>query len=976
MGSEPNRPGYHYTPERNWMNDPNGMVFHDGLYHLYYQYNPEGSVWGNMSWGHATSPDLMTWTEQTLAIGQSFDDDGNSIEDIFSGSVVVDHGNTSGLGTGDEDPLIALYTSAYTGSHPEHAGKQAQSLAFSTDGGFTWEKYEGNPVADRDSGNFRDPKVFWYEGATPAESHWVMVAVEATDYQVVVYTSDDLLNWEFASDFGPANAVGGIWECPDLFELPVDGNPEETRWVMIVNLNPGSVAGGSGGQYFVGDFDGTTFTAENIVDDIPAPDGEVLWDFENGDFSGWDVANEEGQAESGPFGSAPAEGPVSGQQSVNGVEGGGFVNSFHGGDGPVGAMESEPFTIEREHLGFLVGGGNNPHREGTRPDNDPPAGTALWNGFEEADGAVTLADMGWTGSGDLAATGSPSTAGGEYALGDKRINTWEGGPKGDDNLGTLTSPEFTIDGDYLNMLVGGGARTEASDETLEVQLMVDGEVVRSQTGPEDGALNWRHWDLSELQGRTAQLRVVDEATGGWGHLTLDHVVMGDEAALPRGDETTVNLVVDGEVVRTATGSDSENLDWHNWEVGEFEGQQASLRIVDNSSGGWGHILVDHFVATDAPIASSLENYQWMDWGSDYYATVSYSDAPDGKRITQGWMNNWLYAGDVPVSPWVSAMTLPREVGLSRTDHGIELVHAPVQQAEDSLVEESRQSVADVAVAEGTAPLSADGETISGDMLRIDLRLDPGSATRAGVVVSASDGFTADPAASADDAQGTLVGYDAERGKAFVDRSRSGEVDFHSAFPGQVEAPVTLEDDGTVSFSIWLDRSSVEVFAQDGTRTMTELIFPGADSQQVLAFAEGGDAKIVDATVAPVAQTMFGAGATDPTDPTDPSEPTEPVEPTDPAAPTAPAEPTEPTGPAEPTEPVEPTGPSDHPVPHDGPGTGEPSQGGAASSSEPPQAGGSLALTGVNAVTGAVAALALVVAGAAAVLIGRFRRRGL
>src|SRR5699024_6708627 len=131
-----------------------------------------------------------TWTEQPLAIGQTFDDDGNSIEDIFSGSVVADHGNTSGLGTGDEDPLIALYTSAYTDSHPEHAGKQAQSLAFSTDGGFTWEKHEGSPVVDRDSANFRDPKVFWYEGDTPAESHWVMVAVEATDYQVVVYTSD------------------------------------------------------------------------------------------------------------------------------------------------------------------------------------------------------------------------------------------------------------------------------------------------------------------------------------------------------------------------------------------------------------------------------------------------------------------------------------------------------------------------------------------------------------------------------------------------------------------------------------------------------------------------------------------------------------------------------------------------------------------------------------------------------------------
>src|SRR5699024_5314593 len=156
------------------------------------------------------------------------------------------------------------------------------------------------------------------------------------------------------------------------------------------------------------------------------------------------------------------------------------------------------------------------------------------------------------------------------------------------------------------------------------------------------------------------------------------------------------------------------------------------------------------------------------------------------------------------------------VGLTRTDHGIELVHEPVEQAEDALVEDSQQEFTDVPVENGTAALGADA--VSGDMLRIDLRLDPGSAQRAGVVVRSSDGFTADPATSAEGAQGTLVGYDAERGEVFVDRTRSGEVDFHESFPGQVEAPVTLEEDGTVSFSIWLDRSSVEVFAQDGTRT--------------------------------------------------------------------------------------------------------------------------------------------------------------
>jgi levanase len=964
IGTEPHRPGYHYTPEKNWINDPNGLVYHDGLYHLYYQYNPQGNSWGNMSWGHATSPDLMNWTEQALAIPQTFNDDGASIEDIFSGSVVVDHGNTSGLGDGDEDPLIAIYTSAYTGAHPEHAGKQAQSLAYSTDGGYTWEKYEGNPVADRDSANFRDPKVFWYEGETEADSHWVMVAVEATDHQVIVSTSKNLIDWEHASSFGPANAVSGIWECPDLFELPVDGDPDDTRWVMVVNLNPGAVAGGSGGQYFVGDFDGTEFTAENVVEDVAAPEGELLWDFEGADgFDGWTVNNQEGAELDGPFGTAPATGAVSGQTEVTGYQGEGFVNSFHGGDAPIGTMESDSFTVDSDYLSFLVGGGNNPYVEGTRPDNDPPEGTLLWNGFEETeatedqDAQATLEDMGWTGSGDLAAADSPSTSGGEFYIGDKRINTYEGGPKGDDNQGTLTSPEFTIDGDHLSMLVGGGGRDADSEETLEVQLVVDGEVVRTQTGPDDGALNWHAWDLTDLQGRTAQLRVVDEATGGWGHITLDHVVMGDEAALPRGNETTVNLVVDGEVVRSTTGTDSEALDWRSWDVSEYRGQEASVRIVDNGSGGWGHVLVDHIVATDSPTASTLENYHWLDWGMDYYAAVSYSEVPEGKRIMTGWMNNWLYAGDSPVSPWRSAMSLPREVTLVSTEDGIELQQAPVDQAQDALRADDAVVVTDQQIAEGSSPLTgaplegsqprAAGEPVSGDMLRIDLTLDPGSADRAGIVVAA-DGT----------GEGTLVGYDASTGRAFVDRTDSGITDFHADFPGQVDVPVTEAADGTVSMSIWLDRSSVEVFTEDGTRTMTELIYPDAGSQQVLTFAEGGDARIVEATVTPVDQTMFveDDGGEEPTDPTD-----EPTDPTD--------EPTDPSD--DPTD--EPADPSADPSGSNDPST-DPSDGSDPSADPSAEEGGSLPVTGANVLVPVLTAAGLLSAGIVALGVSRLRRR--
>jgi len=263
------RPVLHYTAEKTWLNDPNGLIFHHGLYHLYYQNNPFGNVWGNMSWGHATSVDLVHWEEHAVAIPC---EEG---EDIYSGSAVFDARNSSGLGTDEQPPLVAIYTSAYVAPH-RLAGRQAQSLAYSADGGFTWTKFAGNPVLDRESSDFRDPKVIRYQG--PAGDFWLLVAVEAMEKKVVFHRSADLREWEFLSEFGPANAIGGVWECPDLFPLPDPENPGEEKWVLIVNLNPGGVAGGSGGQYFVGDFDGTHFTPDpgSLLADGPVDvDGPV-----------------------------------------------------------------------------------------------------------------------------------------------------------------------------------------------------------------------------------------------------------------------------------------------------------------------------------------------------------------------------------------------------------------------------------------------------------------------------------------------------------------------------------------------------------------------------------------------------------------------------------------------------------------------------------------------------------------------------
>jgi Beta-fructosidases (levanase/invertase) len=249
------RPLIHYTPARNWMNDPNGLIFHNGRYHLFYQYNPEGAEHAHMSWGHASSTDLIGWEEHPLAI--PFDEN----EEVYSGSIVLDSTNSSGFGVDGSAPLVAVYTSA--GGYHE---VQAQALAFSLDDGMTWTKYDGNPVLDRESLEFRDPKVFRY--GTGDSAHWVMVAVEATQRQVLLYRSDDLKEWTYLSSYGPAGATAGVWECPDLFPLAVDGDPDDVRWVLVISLSHGAIAGGSGSQYVVGSFDGVTFTPDTPLESV------------------------------------------------------------------------------------------------------------------------------------------------------------------------------------------------------------------------------------------------------------------------------------------------------------------------------------------------------------------------------------------------------------------------------------------------------------------------------------------------------------------------------------------------------------------------------------------------------------------------------------------------------------------------------------------------------------------------------------
>ena len=229
------RPSYHHTPLYGWMNDPNGMFYKDGEWHLYYQYNPYGSLWENMTWGHSVSKDLIHWEALPLAI------EADAIGTIFSGSCVVDKNNTAGFG---KDAIIAFYTSA--------AESQTQSMAYSTDGGRTFTKYDKNPVVTFNAPDFRDPKVFWYEGT----NRWIMMLAVGQEMQI--WSSANLKDWNKESSFGSEYGChGGVWECPDMLKIG-------DKWILICNINPGGPFGGSATQYFVGDFDGKKFTCESM----------------------------------------------------------------------------------------------------------------------------------------------------------------------------------------------------------------------------------------------------------------------------------------------------------------------------------------------------------------------------------------------------------------------------------------------------------------------------------------------------------------------------------------------------------------------------------------------------------------------------------------------------------------------------------------------------------------------------------------
>jgi sucrose-6-phosphate hydrolase SacC (GH32 family) len=610
------RPQYHLTPIQGALFDPTALVYVNGQYQVNRKL--------------ATSTDLIHWKHGSV---QRINTD-STLE--MSGSVVIDENNTSGFGKNGKAPLVAVYSGLRS-----RDGRQFQCIAYSNDEGKTWTAYDKNPVIDIESNEFRDPQVFWHQQT----KKWVMVVAMAAEQKVRFYNSDNLKEWNYLSDFGPAGAVKGVWECPDLFALPVDGNKQNMKWVLEVDVQP------IGGQYFVGEFDGQKFTTDPDFlawldqlkkNQVPLA-GEVLFDFEN-DLSGWKT---EGVA----FSASPANGALPYQNAVIGYEGKKLVNSFHNRD---------------------------------------------------------------------------------------------------DTKGKVTSPSFRITKKYLNFLIGGG----------------------------------------------------------------DHP-----------GETCMNLIVNNKVVRTKTGIDTEVLYWANWDVSEFLGQAAALEIVDNHSGGFGHISIDHVMLSDTQAKSAPEETSWIDYGPDFYAVRSWVNGPDERRVWVAWLGSWLYAHSVPTTPWKGGHSFPREVKLKTFPEGVRMIQQPVNEIQK--LRDQHSHFESIEVNEKT---SFTGLKVTDNVYELEAKFE----------VDKEDRFGIDLCKMGD--QKTRLIYDAKEERLVLDRSQSGETSFSVSFPHAYSAPLKLRNN-SIKLRILVDRSSIEVFGNNGEATITCQIFPDPKSNGIEVFSEKGNVRI-------------------------------------------------------------------------------------------------------------------------------------
>lgn len=607
------RPQYHFSLPDRWIGDPTGMFFYQGEHYLNY--------------GEGITDDFVHWK-----FGEPKFQRREGVA-MMSGSAVFDKNNTSGFGTKDNPPIVAIY------SELRHKDiMQFQSVSYSLDGGKTFTPYKNNPVIDINNTEFRDPTVFWYA----PEEKWIMIVAMAAETKVHFYGSYNLKDWDFLSEFGPKGVQQGVWECPDIFPLPVNGDPNNVKWVLEVDVQPLS------GQYFVGDFDGEKFVIDpsfekQINYDKYNPGGEVLFDFEN-NLSQWEIKGD-------AFNQSPALGPLENQGAILNIEGSKLVNTFYNGDRGKGSALSPEFTIQKSHINFLIGGGNHP------------------------------------------------------------------------------------------------------------------------------------------------------------------------------EKLAVNLIVDGEVVNSTSGINTETLTWTGWDVKEFKNKKARIEIVDDFDGGFGHILVDHIMQSDQLAVNKREKGPWIDYGPDFYAVRSWQHRVENgnRRIWIAWMNNWLYARDLPTKPFHGIQSIPRSVSLVHQQGEYELLQQPVKELKElrgKHFQLKNHKVSRVEKAKSIQPKQNTYELVA--------EIDLGDSDKAGLNLNVGKG------------QKTIVYFDKNTDELVLDRSTSGETDFGTSFANQYRAPMQANNN-KIKLHIFVDASSIEVFGSNGSVVLSALIFPDPTKNGIELFATGGEA---------------------------------------------------------------------------------------------------------------------------------------
>lgn len=636
------------------------------------------------------------------------------------------------------------------------------------------------------------------------------------------------------------NAVGGVWECPAIFPLALDGNEAETKWVAQIGLNPGGPPGvvGSGTQYIVGSFNGTAFVADSDTPSPPptstssvststaGPHPEETGDVTFQDFEGaGDFASRGWVATGGLVGAAPAQGTLSGQQIVSGYTGNQLVNTFLNGDSTIGTLTSPSFTITRPLIKFLIGGGNAPGEECINlkiKGQSQPVRTATGRDEER------LLPQTWDVTEYIGQTAAieivdKRTGGWGHILIDEIIFAGDATsppPRSDDvvfdfsGTGTFESLGWTATGDLVGKSPANG--TLAGQQTVSgnrgsfVNTFYDGDATT-------GTLVSPSFNITKKR--------------------INFLIGGGNAP----GVQCINLKVGGQVVRTATGSDSEQLVPKSWDVASLIGQSAVIEIADLSKTGWGHILVDEISFSD--VSDEPRGTNWMDWGPDYYAAAPFNGLPSEDRTNIAWMNNWQYANIIPTSPWRSMLSIPRKLSLKTINGWATLIQQPV--ANWAALQTGTYSKVLDTVAEGNQSIPLPGKSL--DIIMTFSDRDAASSSQFGLLLRSTS----------DLAQQTRIGYDFGTKRMFVDRSKSGNVGFDGTFANTYYAPLAPGSDGKVNIRILLDSSSVELFGGEGEVTLSAQIFPQDTGIDVRVFSTGGstkgvtiDAKILGSAFSP------------------------------------------------------------------------------------------------------------------------------